>query len=449
MAYDLHIKGGTLIDPEKLKDTPQRADVLIQGDRIEKICPGGCDEKAARVFDASGLYVSPGFIDTHVHDEEVEDPNTNTQALLRQGVTTAIAGQCGAGPLQKDILPSRAHPWLNLAYLSGHSQLRKNVGINDEYVAATPEQTQEMQKLLALELTHGSFGLSFGLEYAPNTSREEIAALCKVVPDFKDRFISIHIRYDGPKCIDAVKEAIDMARVHKVRVQISHFGSMTALGYTQQCLDLFDRARAEGVDVTMDCYPYTAFCTRAGSAVFDPGFKERWGGKGEECLEAASGKYKGQRLTPESLAEIRANEPQGLLIAHIMNEDEVRLCLRHPECAIGSDANYKKGGGHPRVAGTFPRALRWLREEGLSWPEAIRRATLLPAQMVYLPHVGRMSVGSEASFVIFDPDKLKDTATFPEPLTPPEGIRAVVLNGVVTVEDNVVKEHCGKLLFRK
>lgn len=438
------IKNGILLDPAG--GSEKRLNLGVVKDAIAYI--GEETPAAKRLIDAQGLMVSPGFVDTHMHDEELEDPGTIQQALLRQGVTTALAGNCGSGPSLERVREMRKSPWLNLGYLTGHRALREEVGISDVYRAAAENEIARMEDRLKRELSNGSFGLSFGLEYAPNTSPREIEALCRVLADYPNRFVSIHIRHDGPECLESVEEAIGLAERFRIRVQVSHLGSMTAFGFTERSIRLIEEARARGADVTFDCYPYAAFCTSIGSTVFDPGFEKRWG-KGLESLEAASGKYRGKRLTPEIYEDMRQNDPKALIIAHVMNEDEIRLCLKHPLCAVASDGVLHNGEGHPRAAGAFPRALRWLRQEGLSWAEAVRHATVLPAEMAWLP-VGRMEVGAPADLVLFSPGDLRDRATFEDQLAPPEGIAAVLVNGQIAVEGGVLSaEPCGRLLSRK
>lgn len=442
-GLDLLIHSGTVVDPASRE--LKHAHVGIKNGRIAFI--GEEKPRASQTLDAFGLFVSPGFVDSHIHDEDLSDPHTVQKALLRQGVTTALAGNCGLGPLLDEILPTRKHPWIGLAYLTGHTYLREKVGLRDPYRPANAGEILQMQALLDRELALGSFGLSFGLEYVPGSSKEEIDALSGIVSRYPNRFVSIHIRHDGSQCVEALNEAIHISSEHKIRVQISHLGSMTAFGYSAACLERIDQAKAGGVDITFDCYPYDAFCSTIGSAVFDPGFEKRWN-KGVESLEAATGKYKGQRLTQELFEELRREDPEGLLIAHVMNESEVRLCLKHPDCAIASDTLIVHGEGHPRAAGTFPRALRWLREEGLFWPDAIRHATLLPAEMTHLP-VGRMEIGSPADLVIFDPNTLRDKATFSDQLASPEGIAWVLIHGQIAVEGkNVLQNPVGHLLLR-
>ncbi len=443
MELDLLIRDGILLDP--VRKTEDRLNIGIAGDRIALV--GKEEPPAKKVIEAFDLAVSPGFIDTHMHDEELEDPGTIQKALLLQGVTTALAGNCGSGPSLGLVKEKRKFPWLNLGYLSGHRALREEVGITDVYQPATEPEIARMEKLLERELALGSFGLSFGLEYAPNTSSREIEALCKVLRGYDNRFVSVHIRHDGPDCLESVEEVIGLAERFGIRVQVSHLGSMTAFGFTARSIELIEEARGRGSDVTFDCYPYSAFCTFIGSTVFDPGFEERWG-KGLESLEAASGKYRGKRLTPPIYEDMRKNDPEALIIAHVMNEPEIRLCLRHPLCAVASDGVLHGGEGHPRAAGAFPRAMRWLREEGLSWPEAVAHATALPAEMAWLPG-GRLEVGAPADIVVFSPDDLRDRATFEDQLASPEGISAVVVNGKVAVERGVLAaQPAGRLLLR-
>ncbi|MCX7023666.1 MAG: amidohydrolase family protein [Spirochaetes bacterium] len=443
MRLDTLIEGGALIDP--VAGTELVMNVGIATGRVAYV--GADAPDAARVIDARGLCVSPGFIDTHMHDEELDEPDPIQNSLLLQGVTTAIAGNCGTGPLIDEYAPRRRTPWLKLAYQTGHTVLRRTVGIDDIYRPATAAETGRMRDLLRAELARGSFGLSFGLEYAPNTSPQEIDALASLLTGLPERWVSVHIRYDGPRCLDGIREVIDIARRFKLRLQVSHIGSMTAFGYCMEAVRMIEGAKADGVDMTFDCYPYDAFCTFIGSAVFDPGFEQRWN-KGLVDLEVATGKYKGTRMTPESYTDLRANDPMALIIAHVMNDSEIRQCLAHPSCAIASDGILHGGEGHPRAAGTFPRALRILREAGLSWPEAIRHATSLPARMAWLDG-GRLVEGAPADIVVFDPASLRDRATFADQLAPPEGIAWVIVDGMVAVDHGTISpKPAGRLLFK-
>lgn len=443
--FDLLIRGGTVILPEQDKEA--RLNIAVADGKIAGLCTG--EPEAERVIDAGGLYVSPGFIDSHMHDEEVEDGDTIEQALLRQGVTTAVAGNCGSGLLAKEILPFRGKPWLNLGLLTGHTKLREAVGVTDVYAAATLKQRDMMKELLREELKGGSMGLSIGLEYLPNTPPEEIEALFEVVAEFEKRWIPVHIREDGPASVNATDEILNYARKWPLRFQISHTGSMTGFGQLAEVLEHIDEAKAGGADVTFDCYPYDAFCTNLGSTVFDPGFEARWG-KGLESLEIGSGKYRGRRLDEDGLYErLRAEEPKTLIIAHVIRGDEVELCLSHKDCAIASDSLLRGRHGHPRAAGTFPRALRMLVDKkGFSWPQAVRKCTSLPAEMNWLDK-GVIAEGADADFVIFDGARLKDNATFTDELLPPDGIEWVIIGGEPAVRGGeVLDAPRGKLIRR-
>lgn len=444
-VYDLLIKNGTVVFPDK--GTMEKKNIAVADGKIAALTDE--EPEAKETIDARGLCVSPGFIDTHLHDEETCDGKTIEQSMLRQGVTTAIAGNCGCGPLAKDILPFRKETWINLGYLTGHTMLREAAGCTDIYAAASPEQLTEMARLLRAELENGSFGLSIGLEYMPNTPASELEALFRIAEPFPDIWVPVHIRSDGPAAVSATDEILDYAKDWKMRFQISHTGSMTAFGHLAEVLEHIDAARADGCDVTFDCYPYDAFCTQLGSAVFDPGFEERWG-KGCESLEIGSGPMRGHWLSEEGLyGKLRAEAPETLIIAHVMHKDEVELCLCHPQCAVASDALLSHGHGHPRAAGTFPRALRILRAHGYTWPNAIRKCTSLPAEMAKLPGKGRIAEGFDADFVIFDPETLKDNATFAQELLPPTGIEWVVVGGRPAVRKNeILGGPKGKLIFR-
>ncbi len=444
---DLVIKSDKVWDGES--QTFKEATLVINKGIIERIEDLYAPVKGKRVIDACGLIVSPGFIDIHAHvEEDPSDTLTIQKLLLLQGVTTAISGNCGSGLLLDDVEGSLRERFINLCFLTPHAALRRAVGIADVYERATPLKIKAMRELLRSELEKGAFGLSFGLEYTPNVSQDEIYGLAQVLKGFDRRFISIHIRHDGPKCIDALKEAIALAEDLRLRVEISHLGSMTAFGYAKEALNIIEDAVLRGVDVKFDSYPYSAFCTHIGSAVFDPGFEERWG-KGLDFIEVASGKFKGMRLNEDLFNLLRKEAPETLVVAHVMNEEEMRLCLSHPMCAVASDGVIKGGWGHPRAAGAFPRGLLWLREAGYPWEEALKHVVTIPRENAFLEGRGELKEGSFADVVIFDPLRLSDRATFSNPTLPPDGIRYVIVNGEISVEDGkIIGPSVGFILRR-
>lgn len=444
---DILIRGGTFFSMAD-GENARPASITIKNGRVSAVLAPDSETEAEQVFDAAGLFVTPGFVDSHMHDEYFKDPDTVQQALIRQGVTTAIGGHCGSGPLVEVSFGARPKPWLHLGYMVGNCAMREAVGRTDRYSPATAEEIEKMRGLLRESMRNGAMGLSLGLEYAPGATYAEVSALAEVVGEFPDRLVSVHIRYDDKRCTDATREVIALAREHKLRLQISHLGSMT-MNRTQKCIDVIDEAIAEGIDVGLDCYPYDAFCAKAGSAVYDGNFEERWEGKGPESLEAVSGRFKGRRLTYEMLAVMRAEQPMAPIIAHVMNMEEVEACLIHPKGLVASDSLFTGEGAHPRIAGSFPRALKILRDNGCGWQDALRKMTSAAADRLRIDG-GRLKIGSVADLIVFDPEKFSDRATFQEPFLPPVGLRLVVINGKVALRDGkLAKEPNGDILKQK
>jgi N-acyl-D-amino-acid deacylase len=444
--FDILISNGTLFSMVE-GDVPRKASVGISDGIIQAILPSDVEFDAKEIFDASGMFITPGFVDSHVHDEYFEDTDTVQHSLIKQGVTTAIAGHCGLGPSIYKCLIERPNPWLNLGYMTGNCALREEAGHSDRYTEATEKEKEKMCLLLERSLKEGSMGLSLGLQYAPGASYDEISRLASVVAKYKDRLVTVHTRYAGKKAIDAVKEAIALSRDNRVRVQISHLASQT-MRYTQQCIDLIEKARAEGVDVAFDCYPYDVFCAQAGSAVFDSDCFERWG-KGPECLLAVSGRFAGERLTSDKFAIMREEEPSGLIAGYVLNQEEVEMCLLHPSCTVVSDGLYTGGTGvHPRLCGTFPRAFNFLKSQKMDWTKIIMKMTSMPSDIMRIPK-GRISIGSKADIIVFDPDNYADNSSFEKPFERPSGMYLVVINGKVAFCDGSVAKHpVGEFLLK-
>ncbi|MDR1509100.1 MAG: aminoacylase [Synergistaceae bacterium] len=446
--YDLVLAGG-LVFTMRDGEEPFFATVTIADGRVRGIIPGtesvwdSNRSSETAVYDVRGMYVTPGFIDIHAHDE-FGDGDIVEQALLRQGVTTALAGNCGSGPLFPESEAAHANPWINLYYLVGNRVLRRAASQNDRYSPCSGEQRRVMCDLLGESMRLGAMGLSLGLEYEPGASFGEICDLARIVAKF-DGLVSVHTRFDDYRCVDAVREVIALSRDCGVRVEISHLGSMT-MSHTDECADAIDSAKSEGLPVSFDCYPYDAFCTNIGSAVFDDGFAERWRGKGPEYLEAVSGRFAGKRLNWKTFTEMRREEPDGTVIAYIMDQEEVERCVAHPDCVIGSDSYYQgDGGAHPRLSGTFPRALKVLRKRGYGWNGAIKKLTSMPADILRID-AGRLDAGAIADIAVFDPEKFTDRATYEDPFLPPDGMRMVITRGRAALEDGVLSDApSGKL----
>jgi N-acyl-D-amino-acid deacylase len=215
-------------------------------------------------------------------------------------------------------------------------------------------------------------------------------------------------------------------------------------------MELIDAAKREGLDVRFDSYPYDAWCGKAGSALFDDGFLETWAKNNTiEDLEAASGQFKGERLTPEKLAVMRREDPLSLIVCHVMDGEAVRDCIAHPDCMIASDALYTGGGAHPRIAGTFPKSLKTLRDKGYSWGEALKKMTVMPADSLGLAS-GKICAGSVADVSVFDKDNFIDHATYQDQFAPPTGVKLVVMGGHVILRDgNIEGEPRGDFYIRR
>jgi len=229
-----------------------------------------------------------------------------------------------------------------------------------------------------------------------------------------------------------MREVIEAAEAAGAPLQISHVGGMCAFGQMESAISMIDRHKANGMDLGFDCYPYNAFCTSIGSAVFDDGFLADVGrdDAGYGDLEVASGSHRGERCTKDSFLALRKAEPEALMVAHLMDETEVDRAVGHPGCLIASDGVYRDGQGHPRGAGTFPRLIREyvINKKLLSLEEALRKITCAPAKR-YGFDKGTLSIGADADITIFDLNKIRDGATFMDSGKEPEGIETVILGG--------------------
>ncbi|MCR4429565.1 MAG: amidohydrolase family protein [Tepidanaerobacteraceae bacterium] len=435
------IKGGRVIDPETSFDTA--TDVTVSDGIISRI--GQTSGPADLIIDAEGRVVCPGFIDIHMHEDAIipQGVHKTTQTrvfdcMLNMGVTTAVGGNCGespedigqyAGMLEKTGLP------VNFCCYMGHKTLREMVGLKDPYIPASGSQIEEMKSLLKKALQDGAVGISFGLEYTPGAPTEEMIALGNVLCDFENRLMAAHYRYDAERGIEALRELIYVSETTRIPMQISHLGSCCAFGNMKEGLALIDSAKQQSLDVEADCYPYDAFSTTIGSPVFDPGCFDRWKCDYDAVL-IAEGKYRGSYCDESIFNELRKNYPQTIVVAFVMNQNEVKEAIRHPGIMVASDGYIHDGQGHPRVAGTFPKVLgRFVREEKtLDLIEAISKMTILPAKRLKLSGKGRIREGCDADIVIFDPELIADRATFERPLESPSGIDCVIVNGKVALE---------------
>ena len=502
--YDLLITGGTIVDGT---GAPGYAgDLALRGDRIVRVARERLPAAAAtRVIDATGLVVAPGFIDLHAHlDPLLRLPDA--QSHVRQGVTTALGNPDGGGawPLG-EYLDSAATlgVGMNVAFLVGHNTVRRAV-MGTANRAPTAGELQRMRSMVAQAMTEGAYGLSTGLRYTPGAFAEtdEVVALSEEAARRGGIYTS-HLRDEGLDLIAGVAEAIEIGRRAGIPVILTHHKVVGApmWGASAQTLTMVDSARAAGVDVMIDQYPYTATYTgidvlvppwalAGGDDAFvarveDPTQRDSvlagivWnivndrGGNDLRRVQLARVEWdrtlegrtlhdwalrEGMESTPETGARlvVEAIRRGGAsAIYHVLDEQDVVRIMQHPMTAIASDGRLVRPGEghpHPRWYGTFPRVLgHYVREQHvLTLEEAVRKMTSLPADRLELTERGRITEGAIADLVIFDPSSVADRATFQEPHQYPVGIPFVIVNGVVTIDAGEFLDlRPGKVLRRK
>ena len=450
--YDLKIINGKVLD----FDTGEEyiTDIGIHGGLIT--CVGSCPESAKTVIDASGCVVSPGFIDIHMHEEEINNmtkPYDISNSMLLMGVTTCVAGNCGNNRQSFDefkrFVNKHGSPVNYLSFI-GHNFLRTAVGSVDRYRKSTNLQIEKMQRLLVSAVEQGALGLSLGLEYCPGIDVDEILDLCASLQGRKI-LLSAHYRKDARYSISSLQELIDISKLSGFPMQISHIGSCSAFGTMKESLSLVEKALTQGLDISADCYPYDAFSTFLGSAVFDPGCFELWN-KSYDSIMLTEAPYVGVRCDEELFYRVRQEHPGMLVVAFVMNEMEVVEALKAPFVIVASDGLFRNGQGHPRGAGTFPRVLgRYVRQQReLSLLDALKKMTIMPARRLGLVNKGEIKAGYDADLVVFRADEVMDLADFEHPKALPKGIEYVILGGKIAVKSNkIISGKRGKFIAAK
>ena len=476
------IRGGTVYDGTGAAGT--RADVGVRGDRI--VAVGAVAERGVEELDASGLAVTPGFIDVHTHDDfaVLLEPEMGFKVL--QGVTSDVVGNCGSGVvpfeaglrrfrrLHPDADPPRwegfggylervgeARPSCNVAVLMGHGSLRYGA-LGLEQRAPTAAELDRMRAWVREGVAAGAVGLSTGLIYEPGryARTDEIVALARELGGPAGGLYASHMRNEADGLLDAVREAIRIGEDAGVPVQISHHkaSGRNNWGRVRDSLRLIDEARARGLDVTADQYPYVAGSTSLAAVLQNGGFRaDSPGGLGQlgggDVLVASAPKHpEWEGRTVAALASSwslgaeaaahRIVEGEGeacFVVVFTMDEADVRTVMAHPTTMIGSDGVPTGGKPHPRLYGCFARVLgHYVRDEKvLDLATAVHRMTGMSARKFQLADRGAVRAGAFADLVVFDPARIADTATYESPRRAPTGIRAVYVNGVAVARDGV------------
>ena len=432
-TYDLVITNGRVMDPATNLDSVRS--LGITAGKIAAISSSKLTGR--RTIDAKGMVVAPGFLDLHSHGQTPE----NYRFKARDGVTTALELEVGANPIAGWYAQREGRALINFGATSG--ELPSRIAVmhdtgtllpRDKAVAraATEEEFRDVLERVGRGLDAGALGIGMGIAYLPFESRTEVLRLFQLAAARKVPLF-IHMRNGGPLepgVIDALQEVLADAAATGASVHIVHITSM-GLRETPLLLKMIQGARAQGLDITTEAYPYTAGMTDLGSAIFETGWQQRQGGIGFNDLQWAA---TGERLTAESFARYR--KQGGMVAIHSIPEDMVRVAMGNPLVMIASDGILDEGKGHPRAAGTFARVLgRYVRDEkALTLMDAIRKMTLLPADRLGLKEKGRLAPGADADVTIFDPARVRDMATFDKPAQYSEGIGYVIVNGVVVVD---------------
>jgi N-acyl-D-aspartate/D-glutamate deacylase len=432
-----------------------------------------------QVVEADGQVLTPGFIDVHTHDDTTVIHNPQMMAKLSQGVTSVIVGNCGisAAPVQLTGAPpdpmnllgeadafryptfaayaaavDAVQPAVNVAALVGHTALRNN-HMDRLDRAATADEVRAMRAQLTEALDHGALGLSTGLAYssARSAPAEEVLSLAEPLAAAGAIYAS-HMRTEADEILSAMQEAFSTGRNSRVPVVISHLkcAGVANWGRSEEVLNALDAARAEQ-SVQCDCYPYTASSSTLDLRQVDDRVRIiiTWSTPHPEVAGQTLEQIASAWGTKQVEAAARL-QPAGA-IYHNMSEEDVRRILQHPATMIGSDGLPNDPRPHPRLWGTFPRVLGYYcRDQGIfSLAQAIHKMTGLPAQRFGLAGRGGIKEGAHADLVLFDPETIRDTATFSDPICRAEGISAVWVNGVLSYKDrDATGQRRGRFLPR-
>lgn len=443
-TLDTVVQNCRVIDPESGLDAVR--DIGISGGVIRAITARPL--RGRNVIDGRGLVVAPGFIDLHSHGQDAE----NYAAKAMDGVTSALELEVGTADVEGWYAERHGRSLINYGVSIGHIPVRMAVmgdagaflpSGDGAHKPAADAEVAEMRRRLELGLTQGAVAVGFGVAYTPAASRWEILEMFRVAARF-DAPCHVHMRFAGDKepqnSILALEELIAAAAVTGAPLHVVHVQS-SGLRATQRLLQIIGEASSRGLDVTTECYPYTAGMTAIESAIFDEGWQEVLGIDYRDLQWAETG----ERLTAESFARYRKSG--GFVILHLLPDEIVQLAVTSPLTMIASDGRLQEAKGHPRSAGTYARILgRFVREQkSLGLMQAVRKMSLMPAQRLErrtpaMKRKGRIRVGADADLVIFDPDRVIDKATYEQPARHSEGMQYVLVGGVPVVEKGRLKE---------
>jgi N-acyl-D-aspartate/D-glutamate deacylase len=445
-SYDLVIQGGRVLDPETGLDAIRN--IGISGGKIRKVSAD--DLAGTRVISARGLVVAPGFIDLHQHGQDPASQRVKAQ----DGVTTALELEIGKPDVAAFLQSKEGKSLINYGSAASHVAARslafgapipeggllpKSGPATDQ--PASPEQMEKMKARLRHELEAGALAIGMGIQYTPGATRWEVIEIFRLAAEHHLP-VYTHVRSAGRQepgsSVESISEVIAAAAVSGAPLHIVHINSSCG-AQGPDCLTLVAGARARGLDVTTEAYPYEAGMTSLNSALFNPGWQEKFGVTYHDLMLPETG----ERLTKERFDELHASSEPHLVVLFSNTMEAVDKVIQNSLVMIASDGDQ----GHPRNAGTFCRVLaRYVRSQGtLTLMDAIRKMSLMPAQMLErsTPAAllkGRIQEGADADVIIFDPQTVGDRSTYQHPMEPSAGMQYVLVGGQTVVEKGKVVE---------
>ena len=504
--FDLVLRNARIVDGSGR--AAYRGDIAIRGDSIARIAPSIADP-ATRVIDVASQVVAPGFIDVHNHGRVGIFRLPTADNLVRQGITTVIEGPDGSSPVPLAPFLKRLAALkksINFGTFIGHGSVRDHVmGKADRHAA--PEELTQMQAVVEQAMKDGAFGLSSGLIYIPGkfAPTSELVELAKIVGRLGGHYQS-HIRDEGNRVVEAVQEAIAIGEQAGLPTQITHHKTILQRnwGKSVDTLRLISAARARGLDVTIDQYPFTS--TGASFPTYFPAWAQDGGlqslrarlkdenlrakikahtirilrfgaSRGDLTKIVLAQCYWDRSLAGKSLADVVRLRGTAMTVENgaeavfwiiesggceavvrdSLSEDDIERILAHPATMVASDGNIPgpiidivSGVPHPRSFGAFPRVLgHYVRERKvLKLEEAVHKMTASPAQRLGLDDRGIIREGMKADLVVFDPERVRDTATLDDPKQFPEGIPIVIVNGEIVFESGAMTTaRPGRVLY--
>jgi cytosine/adenosine deaminase-related metal-dependent hydrolase len=442
--YDLVLASGRVMDPETGLDAVRN--VGIRDGKIVRISSESLS--GTRVVNAVGLVVAPGFIDLHQHGQDLA--SQRVKAL--DGVTTALELEIGAPDVALFLKAKEGHSLIHYGTSASHVAARalafgaplpagdilpKSGAVTER--PATPGQIEEIEKRLRSELDAGGLAVGMGIQYVPGATRSEVIDVFRLAAK-RGLPVYTHVRSAGRgepgSSVESVSEVIGAAAITGASLHIVHINS--SCGHDAlECLAMIEGARARGLDVTTEAYPYIAGMTAINSAVFNPGWQDRLGISYDSIVLPDTGEH----LTKERFDELHNSSTTHFVVIFSNTQELIDKIIPNPLVMIASDGL----PGHPRNAGTYSRVLaQYVREKGaISLMDALRKMTLMPAEMLgrstaAAREKGRLQEGADADIVVFDAATISDKATFKDPMVPSVGVHYLVVGGTVLVDDGKI-----------